>query len=823
MRFFMNMIGLIVLLPSLHAQKLAEGPDFPPYPAEKITRLKSGVKLPAKLDLSKTKYFPPVIDQHGWSCNQASSIGYLLTYELNRVRDLPANKPENRYPPLYTWNFLNDANYSKGVSYFDTWEIIKANGCPNYVDFPYTSDIISWMSGYDKYYQAMQNRVLNNYSLPVGTPEGVNLLKRYLYDHFDGSKFGGMANFQIASGGMSIGYLPEGSIDPGAPVIRSFGSEVGHAMTIVGYNDSLKVDLNGDGRTTNDIDINGDRLVDLNDWEKGAFIVYNTWGNWLSRNGMAYVPYSVLARFGYQGGFWNRTVHIIDVAKAFQPILTMRAELSHTMRSRVRIMAGVANDPEAEVPEKILEFPLFNFQGANYPLEDPTRPDGHFEVGLDITPLASYVKRDQPVKFFLIVDEKDTGNREYGRIYSFGIYNFFSGKDSVLLDGLDVPIADNSRTMVGLVRNVACNKVEVKPIPMKFAKAGDYVSVQLEAAGAASPFRWELVYGYDEWFGESAVPVAAGDIIYNNNFGNLDYIIDLPFEFTFYGRQYNGIFVTNDAQILFEPQERDYPYAVDTTLVFRTRKRIVPYGKPLDYYMSGNCIRYQPTDSVARFFWQAMAPTDEGPKPLTIGCFLYRDGRIAFHYDDTRFLHSGQYPFSLGISNGDSRLFNQTPVREQDESINMILFKPARIPLETKLDETGWLFCRPEEDNVIYEVRVLARDKFNLTGTGSVFISTMNMDTLPLLSQNYPNPFTGETTISFVVPEKSKVLLEVWNLNGQKVAILADGELEPSQYQVTWNGNLSNHRYIPQGVYIVRLVAAGRKEMMKITKLAGSL
>ncbi len=89
------------------------------------------------------------------------------------------------------------------------------------------------MSGYEKYDRAMQNRVIQNYSIQVGTPEGVNLLKRYLYDHFDGSAFGGLANFQIASGGMILGTLPESSADAGAPIITTFGSGVGHGMTIV--------------------------------------------------------------------------------------------------------------------------------------------------------------------------------------------------------------------------------------------------------------------------------------------------------------------------------------------------------------------------------------------------------------------------------------------------------------------------------------------------------------------------------------------------------------------------------------------------------------
>ena len=135
------------------------------------------------------------------------------------------------------------------------------------------------MSGYEKYYHAMQNKVHHNYSMSIGSPEGLQRLKQYLHDHFTGSKHGGLANFQIASGGIRFATLPADSYDTGSPIITRFGSIVGHAMTIVGYDDSVKVDFNGDGKYTNDIDINGDFEVDMSDWEKGALIVVNSWGN----------------------------------------------------------------------------------------------------------------------------------------------------------------------------------------------------------------------------------------------------------------------------------------------------------------------------------------------------------------------------------------------------------------------------------------------------------------------------------------------------------------------------------------------------------------
>jgi hypothetical protein len=41
-------------------------------------------------------------------------------------------------------------------------------------------------------------------------------------------------------------------------------------MTYIGYDDSIRFDYNNDGRFTNDIDINGDRVVDMRDWEIGG-------------------------------------------------------------------------------------------------------------------------------------------------------------------------------------------------------------------------------------------------------------------------------------------------------------------------------------------------------------------------------------------------------------------------------------------------------------------------------------------------------------------------------------------------------------------------
>lgn len=68
------------------------------------------------------------------------------------------------------------------------------------------------------------------------------------------------------------------------------------------------------------------------------------------------------------------------------------------------------------------------------------------------------------------------------------------------------------------------------------------------------------------------------------------------------------------------------------------------------------------------------------------------------------------------------------------------------------------------------------------------------------LSQNYPNPFNPETRISYIIKSSGLVKLEVFNMLGQKVAVLVNRGQLPGNYTVTFNG-----KQIPSGIYLYRL------------------
>ncbi len=74
-----------------------------------------------------------------------------------------------------------------------------------------------------------------------------------------------------------------------------------------------------------------------------------------------------------------------------------------------------------------------------------------------------------------------------------------------------------------------------------------------------------------------------------------------------------------------------------------------------------------------------------------------------------------------------------------------------------------------------------------------------------VLHQNYPNPFNPETEIEFDVPEARRVTLTVYNLLGQKVKVLFDGEASPGRHRVVWDATDDFGRPVPGGAYFCRM------------------
>jgi hypothetical protein len=98
---------------------------------------------------------------------------------------------------------------------------------------------------------------------------------------------------------------------------------------------------------------------------------------------------------------------------------------------------------------------------------------------------------------------------------------------------------------------------------------------------------------------------------------------------------------------------------------------------------------------------------------------------------------------------------------------------------------------------------------------GSTAVVEEHAAGLPLtstLEQNYPNPFNSGTVIRFALPIREEVDLAVFNLAGQRVAALVDGQREAGTYAVRWDGRDESGRALASGVYLYRL-RVGRQQV----------
>ena len=92
------------------------------------------------------------------------------------------------------------------------------------------------------------------------------------------------------------------------------------------------------------------------------------------------------------------------------------------------------------------------------------------------------------------------------------------------------------------------------------------------------------------------------------------------------------------------------------------------------------------------------------------------------------------------------------------------------------------------------------------------------------LGANFPNPFNPSTMIPYQLPASMYVRLEVFNLLGQRVATLVDGEQPAGFHTASWDATDAAGQAVGAGVYLYRLSGGGvqaTRSMLLIDGQAG--
>ena len=247
--------------------------------------------LPSKVDNSQSKYFPPIKSQGSvGSCVAWAETYYQFSYTQNKKLNRTATY-ENSFSPLWTYNFTN---FSDDIGSYDsaTYSVLRNIGAPTIKNSPNITDPAKWTVTKEAFDEAQKYK-LSSYSYistgdgetPITNPKSSNLdtVKTALIN-------GEVLTFSThAAYGFTYGIIqknsqiPENTKYAGQYIVPYLVStRGGHRMTIVGYDDDIWYDINEDGK--------------VQEGEKGAFKVANSWGDdWLN-NGYIWISYDSINR-----------------------------------------------------------------------------------------------------------------------------------------------------------------------------------------------------------------------------------------------------------------------------------------------------------------------------------------------------------------------------------------------------------------------------------------------------------------------------------------------------------------------------------------------
>jgi len=83
------------------------------------------------------------------------------------------------------------------------------------------------------------------------------------------------------------------------------------------------------------------------------------------------------------------------------------------------------------------------------------------------------------------------------------------------------------------------------------------------------------------------------------------------------------------------------------------------------------------------------------------------------------------------------------------------------------------------------------------------------------LRQNYPNPFNSKTTITYEVPEKTRVTLEIYDIVGREIRTIVSAEQEPGECAVVWDGRDDAGHMVASGVYFYQMRLQDRRVLTR--------
>ncbi len=294
--------------------------------------------LPAAVDNSRLKYFPPIRDQGPLgSCVAFVSTYTQLSYMNAIQRDLDISDPArdtDKFSPKWTYNMINDGA-DLGAYLTDAYDLLEKHGAATWAEFPYDDDYRAWCLDPGIWRNALPVRT--NPKVWFFRASSLTEIKQLLNNGYVFAFGTYIASWNLQA---SQDDPTTDADDPevGKPVgCWVSGSAGSHAMVAVGYNDAVWVDINGNGL--------------IEEREKGALKIANSWGTSWGDGGFIWLAYDALRESSdlpprplpaRKPAFFYDCVYIITVRQDPPPLMLAEFTVRHAKRNQLRVQLGLS-------------------------------------------------------------------------------------------------------------------------------------------------------------------------------------------------------------------------------------------------------------------------------------------------------------------------------------------------------------------------------------------------------------------------------------------------------------------------------------------------
>ncbi len=324
-------------------------------------------------DGSQSDHFPPIGSQgNSGSCTSWSMGYYQLTNNIANARNLDAkHNVKYRISPAWIHNLAKNREYEDyGTSEYDVCALLLKQGAPYWSDFPGTTtaeNYKSWNPDAFVWEKALENRideweVINVYDT-VTEQLNLNNLKRTLLNG-DVVSFGCMFDERLIYRNR-IKFPDKNQNDAILTANQSTSNSGSHEMTIVGWDDTLAIDVDGNG------------TID----SYGALKIVNSWGTggaWNNDNGCFWLAYDAIlpesavlsVNAGRQKAIYNNRVTHLKPKISYKPLMLLELTLKTESRRQLAVRIGTSDQnyrflfdkPDHDYNENRVIFTFKNYQ-----------------------------------------------------------------------------------------------------------------------------------------------------------------------------------------------------------------------------------------------------------------------------------------------------------------------------------------------------------------------------------------------------------------------------------------------------------------------------